>query len=53
MRPSRPARTGMSRCFGLRSQMPWFGASQLELAFEVGEGDIDVAHGHARIDVAE
>ena len=33
--------------------MPGFGASQLELALEIGEGDIDVAHGHGRIDVAE
>ena len=33
--------------------MPGFGASQLELAFEIGEGDIDVAHGHTWIDVAE
>src|SRR5664280_3086775 len=40
-------------CFGLWSQMPGFGASQLELAFEIGEGDIDVTHGHTRIDVAE
>ena len=44
---------GYGRCFGLRRQMPWFGTSQLELAFEVGEGYIDIAHGHAWIDVAE
>ena len=29
------------------------GASQLELALEIGEGDIDVAHGHGRIDVTK
>ena len=34
-------------------QMPGFGAGQLELAFEIGEGDIDVAHGHLGVDVAE
>ena len=39
--------------FWLWSQMPGFGASQLELALEIGEGNIDVAHGHTRIDVAE
>jgi hypothetical protein len=39
--------------FGLRSQMPGLGASQLKLAFEIGEGDIDIAHGHAWIDVTE
>jgi hypothetical protein len=33
--------------------MPGFGTSQLELAFEIGEGDIDVTHGHTRIDVTE
>jgi len=33
--------------------MSGFGASQLELALEIGEGDIDVAHGHSWIDVAE
>ena len=33
--------------------MPGLGASQLELTFEIGEGDIDVAHGHTWIDVAE
>ena len=33
--------------------MPGFGASQLELALEIGEGDIDVAHSHGRIEVAE
>lgn len=41
------------RCFGLWSQMPRLGASQLELTFEIGESDIDVARGHPRIDVAE
>ena len=40
-------------CFGLWSQMPGFGTSQLELAFEIGEGDIDVTHGHTWIDVTE
>ena len=40
-------------CLRLRSKMPGFGAGQLELAFEIGEGDIDVAHGHSRIDVAK
>ena len=33
--------------------MPGFGAGQLELSFEIGEGDIDVAHGHSRIDMAK
>ena len=33
--------------------MPGLGASQLELALEIGEGDIDVAHGHSRIDMAK
>ena len=33
--------------------MPGLGASQLELAFKIGEGHIDVAHGHSWIDVAE
>ncbi len=33
--------------------MPGFGASHLELALEVGEGDIDIAHGHLGVDVAE
>ncbi len=33
--------------------MPGLGASQLELALEIGEGDIDVAHSHGRIDVTE
>jgi hypothetical protein len=33
--------------------MPRLRASQLELTFEIGEGDIDVAHGHTWIDVAE
>ena len=33
--------------------MPGFGAGQLELAFEIGESNIDVAHGHCRIDVAK
>jgi hypothetical protein len=33
--------------------MPGLGASQLELAFEIGEGHIDVAYGHCRIDVPE
>ena len=33
--------------------MPGLGAGQLELAFEIGEGDIDVADGHGWIDVAE
>jgi len=33
--------------------MPGLGASQLELAFKIGEGHIDVAHGHAWIDVTE
>ena len=41
------------RSVGLRSQMPGLGASQLELALEIGEGDIDVAHGHGRIDVTK
>ena len=41
------------RCFGLWSQMSRLGASQLELTFEIGEGDIDVAHGHSWIEVAE
>ena len=53
MRPSRPARAGAVDVFGLGSQMPGFGASQLELALEIGEGDIDVAHSHGRIDVTE
>jgi len=44
---------GCDGYFWLWSQMPRFGASELELAFEIGEGDIDVAHGHTRIDVAE
>src|ERR1039458_8697498 len=44
-----PYRCG--RCFGLWSQMPGFGASQMKLALEIGEGDIDIAHGHFRIDV--
>jgi hypothetical protein len=29
--------------------MSKLGASQLELALEIGEGDIDVAHGHGRM----
>src|ERR1700756_1181622 len=33
--------------------MPGLGASQLELALEIGEGDVDVAHSHARIDMTE
>ena len=33
--------------------MPGFGASQMELALEVGEGDIDVAHGHTRVNMTE
>jgi hypothetical protein len=30
-----------------------FGTSQLELALEISEGHIDIAHGHLWIDVAE
>jgi hypothetical protein len=41
------------RGFGLWSQMSGFGASHLELTLEIGKGDIDIAHGHLRIDVAE
>ena len=33
--------------------MPRLRASQLELALEIGQGHIHVAHGHARIGVAE
>ena len=33
--------------------MPWFSASQLELALEIGESDIDISHGHLGVDVAE
>jgi hypothetical protein len=33
--------------------MSGFGTSQLELAFEIRECDIDVTHGHTWIDVAE
>ena len=51
MRPSMPVRTGAVDVFGLRSQMPRLGARRL-LTFEIGEGDIDVAHGHTWIDVA-
>jgi hypothetical protein len=39
--------------FGFWSQMPKFSASELELALEIGEGDIDIAHGHGRIDVTK
>ena len=33
--------------------MPRFGASQLKLPLEIGQGRIYIAHGHARVDVAE
>ena len=33
--------------------MPGFGAGHLELALEISEGHIDVAHGHGRVDVAK
>jgi hypothetical protein len=33
--------------------MSWFGASHSELALEIGEGHIDIAHGHLGIDVTE
>ena len=33
--------------------MSWFGPSQLELPLEIGQGHIDVAHGHSGIGVAE
>ena len=33
--------------------MPGFGTSQLKLPLEIGQGHIDIAHGHARTGVAE
>jgi len=33
--------------------MFWFGASQLKLTLEIGQGHIDIAHGHVGIFVAE
>lgn len=33
--------------------MSRLGASQLELPLEIGQGDIDIAHGHGWIDMAE
>ena len=39
------------RCFGLRGQMPGMFASEMELTLEIGEGHIDIAHGHFRIGV--
>ena len=45
--------SGSERCPGLRSQMPGFGTSQLEFPLEIGQGDIDIAHGHLGRSVAE
>ena len=33
--------------------MPRFAASQLKLPLEIGQGHIHIAHGHARVAVAE
>ena len=38
---------------GLGSEMSWVGASELEFALQIGEGNVDVAHGHFPIDVSE
>ena len=51
--PVKACTSWRSGCLRLWSQMPGFGASQLELPLEIGEGYIDVAHGHGRIDVTE
>ena len=37
----------------MRGQMPGFGSSQLKLPLQIGQGHIDIAHGHARAGVAE
>ena len=42
-----------ARGFGLGNQMPWLGACQVELAAEIGEGHLDIAHGHVGRSVVE
>ena len=39
--------------FRLRRQMPGLGTGQMKLALQIGAGDLDVAHRHLRVDVAE
>ena len=41
------------RCLGLRGQMLWVLASEMELTLEIGEGHVDIAHGHFGIGVPE
>src|SRR5713226_9404597 len=40
-------------CFRLRRQMPGLRAGQMELALQIGRSDLDVAHRHLRIDMAQ
>jgi len=40
-------------CFGLWSQMPGLGTSLMELALEIGQRHVHIAHGHLRVSVAE
>ena len=42
-----------ARGLGLGNQMPGLGACQVELAAEIGEGHVDIAHGHVGRGVAE
>ena len=53
MRPSRPVRRGADEVLGCGARCLRLRASQLELALEIGQGHIHIAHGHARIGVAE
>ena len=50
-----PVEAGSNRGdgLGLWDQMPWLGARQIELPAEVGEGHVDIAHGHVGRSVAE
>ena len=52
MTPLRPVRSG-ERSLGLGSQMPGLRASHLELPLEIGQGHVQVAHGHVWIDVTK